>query len=145
MTVEVTMATCTVQTHLDFLMRKRSTNETKITALSQSLVTLNTELANKEKALAESSKQLLNAMEAIQTHLAQGHYCEMSMFTAQDEARLAEVAANKKKQLAEAAVTACEHDLQAAGVRSATLDASIQEEQTRVAELETHEQQREAQ
>ena len=46
-----------VQTHLDLLIKERSTNEAEVAVRSQSLVTLKTELANKEKALAESSKQ----------------------------------------------------------------------------------------
>ena len=38
--------------------------------------------------------------------------------------------------MAQTAVNTCEDDLQTAGERSDTLNASIQEEQTRVAELE---------
>ena len=58
----------------------------------------------------------------------QGHYCEMKMFTTQEEARLAEITADKERQLAQTAINTCEHDLQAAGERSDTLNASIQEE-----------------
>ena len=46
MTAEVTMTTRTVQTHLEFLIEKRNTNEAETTALSQSLVTLKMELDN---------------------------------------------------------------------------------------------------
>ena len=97
MIVEATTTTSTVQTHLDFLIKERSTNEAKSTALSQSLVTLKMELANKEQALAEYSKQFWNAKEAIRIHSNQGHYCEMTMFTTQEEARLAEITADKEK------------------------------------------------
>ena len=65
MTVEVTMTTSTAQTNLDFLLKKRTANEAKVTALSQSLVALRKELDDKEKALAEHSLNFRNAMEAI--------------------------------------------------------------------------------
>ena len=83
MIVKTTMTISTRQTHLDFLLKERSTNEAKVIALSQSLVTLKEELADKEQALAEYSKQLRNAMEAIRIHSDKGHYCEMTMFTTQ--------------------------------------------------------------
>ena len=65
MTVEVTMTTSTAQTNLDFLLKKRTANEAKVTAVSQSLVALRKELDDKEKALAEHSLNFRNAMEAI--------------------------------------------------------------------------------
>ena len=142
MNVEVTMETSAVQTHLDFLLKKRSTNEAEVSALSQNLEALKARLEEKEKALAKHSQDFRNAVEAICERSSRKEYCEMSMFNAQEEARLAEIKATDEMRAAAAAVATGEDGLQTAVDERNSLNASIQDEEVRVAELETLEQQR---
>ena len=142
MNVEVTMETSAVLTHLDFLLEERTTNEAKISALSQSLVALRKELDDKEKALAKHSLNFRNAVEAICERSSRLEYCEMSMFTSQEEARKAEVKATEEMQAEAAAVASGELELRTATVRANDLNASIQDQEDRIAELEVQEQQR---
>ena len=121
MNVEVAMETSTAQTHLDFLMEKRSTNEAEVNALSQSLVALRKELEDKEKALIEHSQNFRRAVEAIRERSSRLEYCEMSMFTSQEEARLVEINATEEMQAAAAAVATGERELQTAVERSSSL------------------------
>ena len=142
MNVEVTMEACAVPTQLNFLLKKRSTNEVEVSALSQNLEALKARLEEKEKALAKHSQDFRNAVEAICERSSRKEYCEMSMFNAQEEARLAEIKATDEMRAAAAAVASGEHELQTAMVRGNDLNASIQDQEDRIAELEVQEQQR---
>ena len=144
MTIEVTMEVCAVPTQLNFLLEKRSTNEAEVSALSQNLVALKARLEEKEEALAKHSQDFRNAVEAICKKSSRLEYCEMSMFDAQEEARLAVINATEEMQAAAAAVATGEDGLQTAVDERNSLNASIQDEEARVAELETLEQQRKA-
>ena len=76
-----------VLTKASALSKQLNENEATKAALLENLGALHEALKIKEQALAECSKQLWNASEAIRIHPNQGNYCEMTMFTTQDEAR----------------------------------------------------------
>ena len=110
-----------VRTQMDVLLEKRSTNDAEVSALSQNLVALKARLEEKEKALAKHSQDFRNAVEAIRERSSRLEYCEMSMFTSQEEARLAEIKATEAKQAAAAAVATGEGELQTAVEQSHSL------------------------